>query len=71
MVNNYNNINKASNHHFPHAIYKKPWHGIGNPDPVLGQTQKCGRFKLVYGIPTPTPPSDNWITNNNTDINKK
>jgi hypothetical protein len=26
---------------------------------------------LIYGIPTPTPPSDNWITNNNTDINKK
>jgi hypothetical protein len=25
---------------------------IGNPDPVLGQTQKCGRVKLFNGIPT-------------------
>jgi hypothetical protein len=25
-------------------------YGIGNPGSILGQAQKCGRIKLVYGI---------------------
>jgi hypothetical protein len=25
---------------------------VGNPDPGLGQAQKCGRVKPVNGIPT-------------------
>jgi hypothetical protein len=33
----------------------------------LGQAQKCGGIKPVYGI----PPSDNWISNCNTEINKQ
>jgi hypothetical protein len=37
---------------------------IGNPGPDLGQAQKCGRLKLVNGIPT-LP-----LSNGNTYINK-
>jgi hypothetical protein len=55
---------------------------FGSPDPGLGQTQKCGRFKPVNGTPTlpcggfkpiigTQPfPLDNWISNGNTYFNK-
>ena len=53
--NNYTNINKTNNHlssqvieHNKHIITR----GIGNTDPGLGQSQKCGRIKSVNGIPT-------------------
>jgi hypothetical protein len=37
---------------------------IGNPDPSLGQAHKCGRVKLINGIPTLSP-LDNWVFNGN------
>jgi hypothetical protein len=33
-------------------IQKTTTYDFGNPSPDLGQTQKCGRVKLVNGIPT-------------------
>jgi len=43
---------------------------VGNPGPGLGQAQYCGRVKLVNGYPNPHP-LDNWISDGNTDINKR
>jgi len=45
-------------------------HNVGNPGPGLGQTQKCGGVKLVSGISSLSLSLDNWISGNNTDINK-
>jgi hypothetical protein len=36
---------------------------------VLGQAHKCGRVKLINGIPTLSP-LDNWIFNGNTNDKK-
>jgi hypothetical protein len=44
-------------------------HGMGNPSPGLGQTQKCGRDKLVNRCTFST--SDNLILYNSTDKNKQ
>jgi hypothetical protein len=45
MVKNDTNINKTNNHLSPQTIEhkKKGTYGIGNPDPELGQGQKCGQ----------------------------
>ena len=40
-------------------------YGISNPGTGLGQAQQCGRVKRVHGIPN--LPSNNWISNDNTD----
>ena len=56
MVNNSANINKTNNHISlqPIAHKKKTMtYDVVNPGPGLGQAQKCGRVKLVDGIPTP------------------
>ena len=68
MVNNSVNINKTNNHE---AIeYKKNrTQGFGNPGHDLGQAHKCGWVTLVNGIQP--PPYDNWISNDNTCINKQ
>ena len=64
MVNSSNNLNKTNNHLSPQTkqtttshlkllnIKKTTNYDVGNPDPVLGQAQKCGRDKPVNGIPT-------------------
>ena len=41
---------------------------VGNPDPGLGQTLKCGRIKPVNETQSPL---DTWISNGNTYINKR
>jgi len=41
----------------------------GNPGPGVGQTQNCDGVKLSNGIQTYPP--DNWISNDNIDINKQ
>ena len=41
---------------------------VGNPDPGLGQTPKCGRIKPVNETQYPL---DTWISNGNTYINKR
>jgi hypothetical protein len=38
-----------------------------NPDPGLGQAEKCGRIKPVHGI----LPLDTWISFSNTYISKQ
>ena len=53
MINHSTNINKTQ---------KWVSYGIGNVGPGLGQTHKCGRVKLVNGIPF-----DIWNFNDNTD----
>jgi hypothetical protein len=68
MVNNYHNISKTNNHHSPKTIHHKA-HGVGNPGPNLGLTQKCGGVKPANGITT--LPSDNWISSDTTHINKQ
>jgi hypothetical protein len=49
MVNNSTNINKMNNKLSPQTIeYKKTMtYDIGNPGPVLGQTQTCSKVKFV------------------------
>ena len=42
---------------------------VGDPNPGLGQAQKCGEVKHVNGISI--PPLDNCISNRNADINKR
>jgi hypothetical protein len=53
MVNNFTNINKIS--HLNPLQTKKGGgamaYDVGNPDPGMGQAQKCGGVKLVNGIP--------------------
>ena len=56
MVNN--SANKANNQLSSQIIdCKKKDHGVWpkNPGSGLGQAQKCGRVKLVNGIPPPPP----------------
>jgi hypothetical protein len=43
---------------------------VGISGPGMEQAHKCGRVKPVGEIPTPSP-LDNWISNSNTDINKR
>jgi hypothetical protein len=54
IVNNFNYINKTSNHLSPQLTeYKKTIkYDVGNPGPGLGQAQKSGRVKPVDGITT-------------------
>ena len=55
MVNNSTDINKTNNHLSPQLIEhknKNMTYDIGNLSPYLGKAQKCGRVKLVNGIPT-------------------
>ena len=53
-VNNSININKTNIQLSPQLNEHKNDHDIyiGNPGPDLGQAQKCGRVKPVYGINT-------------------
>ena len=62
MVNNSTNINKTNNHLSPEHTKKRgiTTYDIGNPDPGLGHTQKCGGVK--------PSPLDNWISNGNAFI---
>ena len=67
MVNNSTNINKTNNHLSSELTEHKKKRGIttydiGNPDPGLGHTQKCGGVK--------PSPLDNWISNGNAFIKK-
>jgi hypothetical protein len=39
--------NKTNNHFSSQTIEHKKNHDIGNPDPVLGQAQNCGRVIAV------------------------
>ena len=53
IVNNSNNINKTNNQLSSERTNKKTMtYDVGNPGTGLGQVQKCGRIKLVNGIPT-------------------
>ena len=55
--------------HLNHWIKKTTTYNMGNPGPDLGQAQKCGWVTLVHELMGSQPsPSDNWISNNNTDI---
>lgn len=45
-------------------------YAFGNLGPGLKQAQKSGSVRLVNWIPTP-PLSDDWISKENTDINKQ
>ena len=38
--------------HFKPTANKNETYDVGNPGPVLGQAQKCGRVKTVNGIAT-------------------
>jgi len=42
----------VTSHLKPFNIIKTTTYGIGNPSIDLKQAQKCGRVKLVTGIPT-------------------
>jgi hypothetical protein len=66
MVNNSTNIKHLS----PQTIGKKkaPTYGVVIQGPAFGQELEYGSVKPFYGIPTPL---DNWISNDNADINKK
>jgi hypothetical protein len=54
MFNNSININKTNNHLSSQIsnIKKKMTYGFENSGTDLGQAHKCGRIKLVIGIPT-------------------
>ena len=46
MKNNSININRTNSHLLQWNTKKTTRHGVGNdPNPVLGQTQKCGGVK--------------------------
>jgi len=71
MINNSTKIIKTNIHLSRQTIeHKKEHDSIGNPDPCWGQAQKCGWVKPDNGIAT-LPPLDNWISKDNTDINKQ
>ena len=56
MVINSTNINKTNNHHHLSSLLnslnteKTTTYDVGNPDPGLGQAQKCGGVKLANEI---------------------
>ena len=55
MVNNSTNINKTNNQLSPQTIEREKKTmtlEIRNPDPGLGQEQKCDGMKLINGVPT-------------------
>jgi hypothetical protein len=55
-----------------HWTQEKPMtYADGNPDPCLGQTQKCDWVKPIYIMGSQPSLHDNWICNNNRDINKE
>jgi hypothetical protein len=66
MVNNSTNSNKTITSHLNTLnIANTTTYGVENPDPGLGQAQKCGSVKPVNGSPIP---SDNWISDDNIPI---
>ena len=53
MVISSTNINEINNKHLNSLNTKKTMtYDVGNPNPDLGQAQRCGRVKPVNGIPT-------------------
>jgi len=63
-------INKMNDHRSSQTTEHKKTYGVGNAAPALGHAQRCGGVKHVNGIPN-LPTLDNWISNDNTDINKQ
>ena len=51
-----------------HWTKKASTYGVVIQGPAFGQELEYGSVKPFYGIPTPL---DNWISNDNADINKK
>jgi hypothetical protein len=66
MVNNSTNINKTITSHLNSLNIKKGTmiDDVGNPDPDLGQPQKCVWVKQLMGF-QPSP-LDNWVSKGNT-----
>jgi hypothetical protein len=52
MVNNFTNINKTTSPLNSLNIKKTKIYDVGNPGLGLRKAHKCGRVKLVNGIPT-------------------
>lgn len=51
MVKKSTNINKINNHVTSHLKSFNTRHGVGNPSPGFGQSQKFGMVKLVFHCP--------------------